>query len=378
GTSSSSSTCTRTAPSPISRWSGRRGWRRSTARRSARCRHRTRRSRSPRNIQPTAPSSPSRSSTTKPRPGDPRAAARSPDPAPRVHRLRRRPSRMKPAAVAILGPTATGKSALALAVAERYDGEIINCDSTAVYRGFDIGTDKIAPGDRRGIPHHLIDIVEPTEEYTAAQFARDAAAAIRDIQARGRLPILAGGTGFYYRALTRGLFPGPGRDDRLRGRLESIAARRGVGFVHRMLARVDPESGRRIQPRDLKRLVRALEVFFLTGRPLTAHFADTVSPIPDVEVLAIALRLPAAAISERVTRRVDEQFERGLLDEIRTLLARGIPESARPFGGLVYRQALEHLRGARDEPSTRALIAQENRRYARRQLIWFRKEPNLS
>ena len=187
-----------------------------------------------------------------------------------------------------------------------------------------------------------------------------------------------GGTGFYFRALTRGLFPGPGRDDRLRGRLESIAARRGVGFVHRMLARVDPESGRRIQPRDLKRLVRALEVFFLTGRPLTAHFADTVSPIPDVEVLAIALRLPAAAISERVTRRVDEQFERGLLDEIRTLLARGIPESARPFGGLVYRQALEHLRGARDEPSTRALIAQENRRYARRQLIWFRKEPNLS
>ena len=115
-----------------------------------------------------------------------------------------------------------------------------------------------------------------------------------------------------------------------------------------------------------------------TGRPLTAHFADTVSPIPDIEILAIALRLPAAAISERVTRRVDEQFERGLLDEIRTLLARGIPESARPFGGLVYRQALEHLRGARDEASTRALIAQENRRYARRQLIWFRKEPNLS
>jgi tRNA dimethylallyltransferase len=119
-------------------------------------------------------------------------------------------------------------------------------------------------------------------------------------------------------------------------------------------------------------------VFFLTGRPLTAHFADTVSPIPDVEVLAIGLRLPAAAISERVTRRVDEQFGRGLLDEIRTLLARGIPETARPFGGLVYRQALEHLRGARDEASTRALIAQENRRYARRQLIWFRKEPNLS
>ena len=284
---------------------------------------------------------------------------------------------MKPLVVAVLGPTATGKSALALAIAERYGGEIVNCDSTAVYRGFDIGTDKIAAADRRGIPHHLIDIADPTDDYTAAQYARDAAAAIRDIRARGRLPILAGGTGFYFRALTRGLFPGPGADAALRSRLESIAARRDVTFLHRLLRKVDPESAMRIQPRDLKRLVRALEVFFLTGRPLTAHFADTQSPIPEVEVLAIGLRLPAEAISARVTRRVDEQFERGLLDEIRGLLARGVPETARPFGGLVYRQAMEHLRGVRDEASTRALIAQENRRYARRQLIWFRKEPNL-
>jgi tRNA dimethylallyltransferase len=285
---------------------------------------------------------------------------------------------MNPFAVAVLGATATGKSALALAIAERYGGEIINCDSTAVYRGFDIGTDKIAAADRRGIPHHLIDIAEPTDDYTAAQYARDAAAVIRAVHGRGRLPILAGGTGFYFRALTRGLFPGPGRDLALRQRLEAIAARRGVTFLHRLLRKVDPESSRRIQPRDLKRLVRALEVYFLTGRPLTAHFADTQSLIPDVDVLEIGLRLPAADISARVTRRVDEQFARGLLDEIRALLARGVPETARPFGGLVYRQAMEHLRGVRDEPSTRALIAQENRRYARRQLIWFRKEPTLS
>jgi tRNA dimethylallyltransferase len=284
---------------------------------------------------------------------------------------------MKPAVVAILGPTATGKSALALAMAERYGGEIINCDSTAVYRGFDIGTDKIAPADRRGIPHHLIDIVDPVEEYTAARYARDAAAVIRDVHARGRLPVLAGGTGFYYRALTRGLFPGPGRDAALRQRLEAIAERRDVTLLHRMLRKVDPASALRIQPRDLKRLVRALEVFFLTGRPLTAHFTDTVSPLPDVDVVAVGLRLPAEQISERVTRRVDEQFARGLLDEIRTLLARGIPEAARPFGGLVYRQALEHLHGVRDEAATRALIAQGYRGYARRQLIWFRKEPNL-
>ena len=285
---------------------------------------------------------------------------------------------MTPAVVAILGPTATGKSALALAVAERFGGEIINCDSTAVYRGFDIGTDKVALADRRGVPHHLIDIAEPTEEYTAAQYARDAAAVIRDAHLRGRLPILAGGTGFYYRALTRGLFPGPSKDAALRRRLEAIAERRDVTVLHRMLRKVDPESALRIQPRDLKRLVRALEVYWLTGRPLTAHFAETASLIPDVGVIAVGVRLPAAAIAERVTRRVDEQFARGLLDEIRGLLARGVPETARPFGGLVYRQAMEHLRGVRDEPATRALIVQENRRYARRQLIWFRKEPNLS
>jgi tRNA dimethylallyltransferase len=282
-----------------------------------------------------------------------------------------------PSVVAILGPTATGKSALALALAERFSGEIINCDSTAVYRGLDIGTDKIATEARRGIPHHLIDIVDPTGEYTAAQYARDAAAAIGDIRARGRLPILAGGTGFYYRALTRGLFPGPGRDPGLRRRLTGIAERRGTVFLHRILRRVDQPAAHRIQPRDLKRIVRALEVFFLTGRPMTAHFKETKSAIPDLEVLAIGLRLSAAQISERVTRRVDEQFERGLLDEIRQLLARGVPEQARPFGGLVYRQALEHLHGVRDEAATRALIVQENRRYARRQLIWFRKEPNL-
>jgi tRNA dimethylallyltransferase len=284
----------------------------------------------------------------------------------------------RPLVVAILGSTATGKSALALALAERFGGEVINCDSTAVYRGFDIGTDKVSVADRRGVPHHLIDVADPTEEYTAARYAREAAAAIRDIHARGRLPILAGGTGFYFRALTRGLFPGPGRCAPLRQRLEDRAAKRGVPFLHRMLARVDPPSARRIQPNDLKRMVRALEVFYLTGRPLTDHFAETASPIPEVDVMGVAVRLPAAAISERVTRRVDEQFERGLLDEIRILLARGIPETARPFGGLVYRQALDHLHGVRDEAATRALIVQENRHYARRQAIWFRKEPGLT
>ena len=279
--------------------------------------------------------------------------------------------------LAVLGPTASGKSALGLSLAERHAGEIINCDSTAVYRGFDIGTDKVPPDARRGIPHHLIDVAEPTTVYTAAQFARDAAQCIRDIHARGRLPILVGGTGFYYRALTRGLFPGPGADEAFRARLDRIAARRGPERLHRMLARIDSPSAERIMPRDRKRLVRALEVFHATGKPLTSHFQETRSPIADCEVIAVALRLPAALTAERVARRVDEQFARGIVEEVEGLLARGVPPDARPFGGLVYRQVMEMMRGVRGEAETRALIVQENRRYARRQLIWFRKEPNL-
>jgi tRNA dimethylallyltransferase len=279
--------------------------------------------------------------------------------------------------LAVLGPTASGKSALGLALAERYGGEVINCDSTAVNRGFDIGTDKLPVEARGGIPHHLIDIADPTDVYTAAQFARDAARVIREIHARGNLPILIGGTGFYYRALTRGLFPGPGADEALRTRLNHVADRRGVERLHRMLQRADPDSAARIMPRDRKRLVRALEVYLATGRPLTDHFSETASLIADCEVVAVALRLPAALTAERVARRVDEQFARGIVEEVKGLLARGVPPEARPFGGLVYRQVMEMLRSARDEAATRALIAQENRRYARRQLIWFRKEPNL-
>ena len=163
----------------------------------------------------------------------------------------------------------------------------------------------------------------------------------------------------------------------MRARLERIADRRGVERLHTLLGRIDPESATRIQSRDRKRLVRALEVYFLTGRPLTAHFADTQSPLPDYDVLAFALQIPQEMTAARVAARVDAQFEQGLLDEIRGILASGIPETAHPFTGLVYRQALEHLHGVRDEAATRELIVRENRKYSRRQLIWFRKEPNL-
>jgi tRNA dimethylallyltransferase len=283
------------------------------------------------------------------------------------------PSRL----LAILGPTATGKSALAIAMAERFDGEIVSCDSTAVYRGFDIGTDKVPAAEQRGIPHHLVDVVEPNELYSAARYASDATRAIEEIEARGRLPILAGGTGFYYRALRRGLFPGPARDAALRARLERVEARRGPGALHRWVTRVDPESGARIQSRDVKRLIRALEVYLLTGQPLSAHFAATESLLKGFDIMAVGLRAAGTWHARRLRARVDDQFARGLLDEIRSLLEAGTPPTAPPFGGLVYRQALEHLHGVRDEAATRELIARENRRYARRQLIWFRKEPNL-
>jgi tRNA dimethylallyltransferase len=284
---------------------------------------------------------------------------------------------MAPRLVAVLGPTATGKSALGIALARRFDGEIVSCDSTAVYRGFDIGTDKVPAAARGGIPHHMIDVADPMEEYSAARYAREAAAVIRDITARGRLPILVGGTGLYYRSLTRGFFPGPSRDTALRARLERIADRKGTARLHVLLSRVDPESAGRIQRPDRKRLVRALEVYFLTGRPLTAHFADTLSPLPEYHVTSFALQIPQAATAARVAARVHAQFEQGLLDEMRALIASGLPETAHPFTGLVYRQALEHLHGVRDEAATRELIVRENRKYSRRQLIWFRKEPNL-
>jgi tRNA dimethylallyltransferase len=284
---------------------------------------------------------------------------------------------IRPTLVAIVGPTATGKSALGIALAKHFNGEVVSCDSTAVYRRFDIGTDKVPVAARQGIPHHLIDVAEPPEEYSAARYAREAAAAIRDITARGCLPILVGGTGLYYRALTRGFFPGPGRDVQLRARLERIADRKGVERLHTLLSRIDPESAVRIQSRDRKRLIRALEVYFLTGRPLTRHFADTQAPLPEYDVHAFALEISAEMTLQRVAARVNAQFEQGLLDEIRGILADGLPETAHPFTGLVYRQALEHLHGVRDEAATRELIVRENRKYSRRQLIWFRKEPNL-
>jgi tRNA dimethylallyltransferase len=279
--------------------------------------------------------------------------------------------------IAVVGPTATGKSALGIALALQFNGEIVSCDSTAVYREIDIGTDKPSDADRRRVPHHLIDVADPSEVYSAARYAEDAGRAIHDITARGKLPILVGGTGFYYRALVRGLFPGPARDDELRERLERVAAARGVASLHRWLTRVDPDSARRIQSRDKKRLVRALEVYLLTGRPLTDHFQQTTSAIAGYTVLPIGLAVPRPDLRARVAARVDEQFSRGVVGEVERLFARGMPASAHALSGLVYRQVVEMLQGARSEPATRDLIVRENMRYAKRQMIWFRHETGV-
>jgi tRNA dimethylallyltransferase len=279
--------------------------------------------------------------------------------------------------VAIVGPTASGKSALGVALARTFGGEVIACDSTAVYRGMDIGTDKLPREEQAGVPHHLVDVADPTEVYSAARFARDAAQAARAIAGRGRLPILVGGTGFYYRALVRGLFPGPSRDEALRARLERVADARGVESLHRWLSRVDEPSGARIQPRDRKRLIRALEVYLLTGRALSGHFAETVSPLPEANVLTIGLQVPRDELVLRVSRRVDDQFARGVVQEVQGLMVRGVPADAHAFSGLVYRQVMELLNGVRDEAATRELIVRENLQYAKRQLTWFRKEPGV-
>jgi tRNA dimethylallyltransferase len=281
------------------------------------------------------------------------------------------------AIVAVVGPTAVGKSALAIALAERIQGEILSCDSTAVYRRIDIGTDKVPLAEQRGIRHHLVDLVEPEVVYSAAEYARSAATVARAVVDRGHVPVLVGGTGFYYRALVRGLFEGPARDDTLRARLDRIAWKRGTSSLHRWLQRVDEQAAARIQPADRKRLVRALEVYLLSGRTLTEHFSATRSLVSDFSLLTVGVRMSKDDLRPRIERRVEAQFERGVVNEVQALLKSGLPANAHALSGLVYRQVIEMLRGARSETATRQLIVQENLRYARRQMTWFRGEPNI-
>jgi tRNA dimethylallyltransferase len=276
----------------------------------------------------------------------------------------------------VAGPTGSGKSDLALAIAQQFPGEIVNCDSLQVYRHFDIGTAKLPPGERAGIPHHLIDILNPDELFTAGEYARVARETIRAISGRGRLPILAGGTGFYLRALLDGLFEGPSRDQSLRDRLARREARR-KGSLHRLLTRFDAATARKIHPHDVPKVTRALEVCLLTRRPVSDLFREGREALGGYRTLKLGLLPDREALYQRLDQRCAAMFESGLVEEVRRILALGYAAELKPFESHGYKQALQAIRG---ELNLREAIfyAQRNtRQYAKRQLTWFRREQGL-
>jgi len=283
----------------------------------------------------------------------------------------------EPTLVFVLGPTGVGKSAFALRLAEARGGEIISCDSMQVYRGFDIGTDKPSPGDRARVPHHLIDIVDAGSQFNAADFAALALEAIAAIRGRGRLPLVVGGTGLYFKALEDGLFPGPGRDEAVRLALDAEARERGPEALWERLAAVDPEYAARTGRRDRVRLVRALEVHALTGQPLSEHFRRTESRLAGERLLKIGLERPRPDLCRRIEERVDRMFARGLVEETRALLDRGVPDTAPPFKALGYKHVLRVLRGDIGPAEAAALTKTDTRRYAKRQMTWFRKSAGV-
>ena len=279
----------------------------------------------------------------------------------------------EPLAVLILGPTGSGKTPLSLALAGRFGGEIVSCDSVAVYRGMNLGTAKPTAEERARAAHHLIDISEPDEPFTAGDYSRLARAALREIASRGRLPIVTGGTGLYLRALTEGLFAGPARQGDLRERLRGSAEKRGGAWLHRMLARMDAASAARIHAHDTAKLIRAIEVCLAGRRPMSQVL--TRDPLTGFRLLRIGLNPPRAELYARLNRRCAEMFAVGLVEETRGLLARYGPVKA--LDSLGYRQARAVLSGEMSEDAAIAAAQQGHRNYAKRQMTWFRREPDV-
>ena len=283
--------------------------------------------------------------------------------------------------VAILGPTASGKSALALHLAVVLNGEVVNYDSVQIYRGFNIGSGKVSSEERLGIPHHLLDVLNSDQLMTAGQYRRLAIKALAEIRGKGKLPVLVGGTGLYLRALLQGLFEGPPRSDTLRARLRALELRRGRGFLHRMLRRLDPAAARRIHPCDLQKVMRAVEVYWLAGQPISKLHEQGRHALSGFQVFKVGLNPSRSELRERINRRVESMFASGLLQEARALLdGSGAPTqiSSGPFTALGYRQACRVLRGeicfAEAVQDTQAAT----RRYAKRQLTWFRQETDVA
>lgn len=275
--------------------------------------------------------------------------------------------------IVVAGPTASGKSDLALELAVRFHGEIVNCDSVQLYRGLDIGAAKTPLSQRRGVPHHLIDEFDPSELATAGDYSARGRAVLREIAGRGALPIVAGGTGFYLRALLDGLAEGPSRNEALRARLTRMESG-GEGRLHRLLRRLDIEAAKRIHARDLNKLVRALEICIVSRRPASHLFRVGSVPLEGFKTLKFVLEPDRKALHERIAARTRKLFEAGLLDEVRGLIAQGVSMDAKPFESIGYREALEVLRGRMGLEQAIEATTIATRQYAKRQSTWFRSE----
>jgi tRNA dimethylallyltransferase len=276
--------------------------------------------------------------------------------------------------VAIVGPTASGKSSLGVWLARKFGGEVLGCDSTQVYRGFDIGTAKPAPEERAGVPHHLLDLVDPTFPFTAGEYRLRAVAVLADLRRRSRLPVLTVGTGLYVRALLEGLADVPARSEELRARLEVCADAHSLQYLHRVLRRLDPEAAKRIASRDRPKMIRAIEVCLLTGRPLTEVHQAAREGLRGYAPIKIGLQPPRAALYDRIEQRLQTMLERGWLEEVSSLMRNGVPLTAKPFDFIGYKELRAHLEGTITIAAAKKAISQATRRYAKRQLTWFRKE----
>ncbi len=280
-----------------------------------------------------------------------------------------------PRVIILAGPTGVGKTALSLALAESLNAEIVGADSLQVYRGLDVGTAKVSAEERARVPHHLIDVVEPTEEFTVADYRRLAGAAIQEIHSRGKAALLVGGTGLYLRLLVHGFFEGPEPDEEIRGRLMAVIEAEGAPALHRRLQEVDPELAEKLHPNDQVRIIRGLEVAEQTGTPLSEHQRQHRFRRPEYHALKLVLIRPREELYDRINRRVDVMVESGLEDEVRSLLERGIGPEVKPMQSLGYKQMVEVLGDGRDRDEAIDEIKRRTRRYAKRQISWFRGEP---
>jgi tRNA dimethylallyltransferase len=279
--------------------------------------------------------------------------------------------------VAIVGPTASGKSALGVHVAEHFGGEVVACDSTQLYHGFDIGTAKPSRAERKGIPHHLVDVLAPAAAATAGSYRELALQALEDLRRRERLPVFTVGTGLYLRALLEGLADVPQRSEELRERLHASIEEHPPGHVHRVLRRLDPEAAGKIAPADEQKLIRAVEVCILARKPISEVHREGRVPLEGWRVLKIGLIPPREKLNERIHSRTDAMLERGWMREVQTLLESGLAQDSKPFDFIGYRELRAVLRGEITLGEARAAIQQATRRYAKRQLTWFRREPGV-